>query len=112
MADIFYHAVPTDWRREQKYRFLEDKESVANIEWQKLQPDKNQNWLTEGVSDEFESFLPMGSKEGGEETIFKLVSNGVKTNRDVWAWNFNRDELAANTKRMRSASTAHRLAAA
>lgn len=100
MADIFYHAVPTDWRKEQKYRFLEDKESIAHIEWQKLQPDKRHNWLTEGMSDEFESFLPIGSKEGEAETIFTLFSNGVKTNRDVWAWNFSRETLAANMQRM------------
>lgn len=39
MADIFYHALPTDWRREQKYRFLDDKETAGTVEWQSLQPD-------------------------------------------------------------------------
>jgi hypothetical protein len=28
MARIFYHAVPPDWRREQKYHFLDTHEEV------------------------------------------------------------------------------------
>jgi predicted helicase len=56
-------------------------------------------WLTAGMSEEFDLFLPLGSKEETTETIFRLFSNGVKTNRDAWAWNFNRDVLAANMKK-------------
>ena len=40
MAKILYHAVPGDWRKEQKYSFLEKTASVAGVKWQKLQPDK------------------------------------------------------------------------
>jgi predicted helicase len=100
MADIFYHAVPTDWRREQKYRFLEDKESIANVEWQKLQPDKNHNWLTEGMSDDFESFIPMGTKERETETICSNFSSGVTTCRDAWVYNYESAVVARNVERL------------
>ena len=55
---------------------------------------------------EFDTFVPMGSKEAkavkGEavDAIFKTYSNGVKTNRDAWVNNFNRDALAENMSRM------------
>ena len=32
--------------------------------------------------------------------IFKIYSNGAKTNRDAWAYNFNRNALAENMGRM------------
>lgn len=47
-AKIYYHAVPVDWRKEKKYEFLEIKQSVDGVKWQKLQPDKKQNWLDMG----------------------------------------------------------------
>jgi predicted helicase len=34
------------------------------------------------------------------EVIFKIYSSGVKTNRDAWVYNFNRNALAENMKGM------------
>ena len=54
----------------------------------------------------FDTFVPMGSKEAkavkGEavDAIFKTYSNGVKTSRDAWVYNFNRNMLAENMNRM------------
>ena len=48
----------------------------------------------------------MGTKEakaaGGEavDVIFKIYSGGVKTNRDAWAYNFNRNALTENMSGM------------
>ncbi len=103
---IFYSQV--DWKatRLEKFAFLEKAKTFGGVEWQKIQPDKKNTWLTAGLQDEFETFIPMGTKETkaakGEatDTIFKLFSLGVSSNRDVWAYNFNADELAANIQRM------------
>ena len=57
MTEILRHAVPTDWRRGEKYCFLDDKEDVARMEGQKLQPDAKHLWLRAGMADEFEIFL-------------------------------------------------------
>jgi predicted helicase len=63
-----------------------------------------QNWLTKGMKDEFDSFISIGNKEAKSnknqdvEVIFKTFSNGVKTNRDTWAYNFDKNELAKNIK--------------
>src|SRR5205085_305160 len=43
---IFYHALPIDWRREDKYAYLAEKESIAGVKWKALQPDKKGTWLT------------------------------------------------------------------
>jgi predicted helicase len=97
---IYYAAVPTDWRREEKYRFLEDKASARNIEWKQIQPDAKHTWLREGLDDDFDTFMPLGTKlakqmdVGGEGAIFKTYSLGVSTNRDSVVYDFNREALA------------------
>lgn len=102
MAKIYYARLPEDWRKEQKYKFLEEKQHIYNIEWQEITPDAKHNWLTEGMHDEFEQFVPLGTKEakaakGAEvETIFKTYSAGVQTNKDDWLYNFNYTTLVEN----------------
>ena len=93
-----------DWKatRQEKFNLIENVGSVNSIQWKELIPDKNHTWLTEGLHAEFETFIPMGTKEAkaekGEavEVIFKTYSNGVKTNRDTWVYNFNQNSLTEN----------------
>jgi predicted helicase len=105
-ARIYYARVVADWRKEQKYDFLNDKRDWHGVEWQELTPDENHTWLTAGLEDDFELLLPLGSKEakaadrGEAEAIFKVYSSGVKTNRDAWVYNFRRDLVADNVRRM------------
>ena len=102
---IFYARVDESWRKENKYHYLDSKGQYQNIEWQPVKPDKNHTWLTEGLSSEFETFIPMGSKstrsgkDKAMEVIFKHYSRGIATCRDAWAYNFNRSILAENMQR-------------
>ena len=98
-AKIYYHAVGEDWRREQKYKFLESAGSVSGVKWKKLTPDKKSNWITNDTDAEFESFIPMGTKEakakrGTGLAIFKSYSLGVSTNRDAVVYDFDAERLA------------------
>ncbi|MYC94849.1 MAG: N-6 DNA methylase [Caldilineaceae bacterium SB0661_bin_32] len=94
-VEMYYAGVGESWRKEAKYRYLEAKEHYRNVEWKSIRPDKRHTWLTEGHQAEFETFVPMGSKEakmarGGEgKTIFSLFSLGVATNRDAWVYSFD-----------------------
>ncbi|MEW6355203.1 MAG: type ISP restriction/modification enzyme [Planctomycetota bacterium] len=103
-AKVFYARTEENWRKEQKYDFLDEKRDRAGIEWEEITPDRHHTWLTEGLQADFETFLPLGVKEDkGEaniEAIFTMYSNGVKTNRDPWAYNFDRGEVAKNMERM------------
>jgi predicted helicase len=98
MAKILFHAVPGDWRKEQKYQFLEKTASVAGVKWTKLTPDKKGNWLTNDTGEEFDAFLPIGSKEAkagtSVPTIFRTYSLGVPTNRDAVVYDFDAKRLA------------------
>ena len=104
-TEIFYARVDEYWRKEHKYRYLGSKKHYRNIEWEPITPDHRYAWLTEGLHAEFETFIPMGTKEAkaakGEavDVIFKTYSLGVSTNRDAWVYNFNRNILYENMKR-------------
>jgi len=105
-AKIYYARMDELWRKEQKLDCLEEFESVQDVVWQEIEPDKKYVWLTEGLKDDFDSFISLGSKEAkalkGEATdcIFKIFSNGIKTNRDTWAYNFSCEEISNNIQRM------------
>ena len=106
IARLFYHRTDDLWNKKQKFSFLKGRQHIGNIEWQNIQPDKRYTWLTEGLHEEFETFIPMGTREAKsaqdevDDVIFKIYSNGVKTNRDAWACNFNRNALTENMDRM------------
>ncbi|MCY3866084.1 MAG: helicase [Chloroflexi bacterium] len=100
---LFYHRLPDFDRKETKLDFLSEN-SLSSVDWQRLVPNTKHTWRRTDTEDEFASYLPIGSKEAkrakpdGAETIIKTYSGGVKTNRDVYVYDFQFDPLA---KRMR-----------
>ena len=102
-AEIFYACVDEFWRKEEKYHYLNSNQHYQNINWQQITPDNRCTWLTGGLQAEFDTFIPMGSKAVRDESanaIFKTYSLGVSTNRDTWAYNFNRNTLNRNIQQM------------
>jgi len=96
---LYYAATDEFWRKEQKYGYLNDHQDYTTIDWQALTPNKKHTWLTEGLHDEFDKFLPIGTKAGKRSinsnvpAIFKLFSLGIATNRDNWVYGFQQDNL-------------------
>ncbi len=105
-ARIFYYRTDELWNKNKKFDFLNENENAGNIAWQTIQPNTKYTWLTEGLHAEFDTFIPMGTKEAKAEkgtsvdVLFKTYSNGVKTNRDAWAHNFNRNTLTKNIEKI------------
>ena len=105
-AEIFYTSVDEFWRKEEKYNYLNSKGHYQNIEWQQIIPDSRYTWLTEGLHAEFDTFIPMGTKEAKRvkkeaiDVVFKTYSLGVSTNRDAWVCNFNPNTLTDNMHKM------------
>lgn len=107
-ARVYYARVDEFWRKEVKYDFLDSKDSIGNVVWEEKKPDAKHNWLTEGMSEEFGSFLPLGTKEAKgsraikAKAIFKMFSLGVSTNRDSIVYDFNRQTLESRIERFSS----------
>ncbi len=106
VAEIFYAHVDEFWRQEEKYHYLNSKKHYENIDWQQIIPDNRYAWLTEGLHAEFDTFIPMGTKQAragkgtAADVIFKTYGIGVNTNRDAWVYNFNRSVLIQNISQM------------
>ncbi len=103
---LFYFPADELWNKTQKFDFLNERQHTGTIAWQTIQPDARHTWLTEGLHAEFDTFIPMGTKEtrrqkvGSVGVIFQAYSTGISTGRDAWVCNFNRDILSENAKKI------------
>ena len=101
---ILYRDIGDNLSRDSKLAALRDWGSITGVDdWQKIQPDQHQDWI--GQRDEtFAGLYPMGSKETkagkSDPAIFRLFSNGYKTSRDAYIYNFSRDACADNARMM------------
>ena len=60
---IFYKTVDFRSTRAEKFALLGKAQVASNLDWQELAPDPRHTWPTEGLQDDFETFLPMGLRE-------------------------------------------------
>ena len=105
-AEVWIYSVDDYLKAREKQKFLTDFENYTNVPMKEMRIDPNHTWLTEGLHAEFDTFIPMGTKEvkgtNGEAigAIFKNYSCGVATSRDAWVYNFNPNTLTENVQRM------------
>jgi len=102
-TEIFYYE--TDWKakRTAKLAVLEEAKTFQNLTWRTITPTKKNLWLTDGMVDDFETFLPIGTKDakrGKGQAIFNTYTIGVQSNRDSWVYNFDQYTMVENVKRM------------
>ena len=104
-AEVWIYSVDDYLKAREKQKLLTDFGDYTNVPMRKATIDPKHTWLTEGLHAEFDTFIPMGTKEAKaaksevEDVIFKTYSNGVKTNRDTWTYNFNANALTENVQR-------------
>ena len=105
-AEVWIYAVDDYLKSRDKQELLTDFGNSTNVPMKQATIDAKHTWLTEGLHAEFDTFIPMGTKEAkaakgpGLDVIFKTYSRGVMSCRDAWAYNFNRDVLIQNIKQM------------
>jgi predicted helicase len=102
-AKIEYLPTGREWRKEERLKFLDNVQSLAQANWQELHPDDRNSWFSEEDGEGFGGFIPLGSaavKEGSVDgAIMGVYSLGSNTNRDSWAYNFRRANLVNNIRR-------------
>jgi predicted helicase len=101
---VYYAAVGTDWKKEQKYAQLNSWKMLPSVKWKKLAPDERNTWLTEGQQDGWSGLLPFGDKAvKGQlevETIFRSFSLGIVSARDSYVFNFSREQVVLTAHHM------------
>jgi predicted helicase len=97
-AKIYYSKLEVDWRKEQKYKFLEEVDARENVPWEELRPDASSTWLNEHLSNDFDRLISLGAKETGSQQMFLLYSHGINTQRDNDVYNFDNSELTKSVQ--------------
>ena len=101
---IYYTSVADYMTREEKLDYLSNNNSIASkeINWQLLTPDEHGDWLNKRVGGDYDTYPRIGDKKDKSGEANKVFcdnySNGLKTNRDVWCYNFSIEFLRRNIK--------------
>ncbi len=102
LAQIWLHSVEDYLSSTSKTAYLGESGSSCRIDWLKCLSDPKGRWVPEGEENDFDSLLSLVN--GNDETgIFAVLSNGLKSNRDPWVYNFNRVTVEDTVTRMISA---------
>lgn len=103
MATIYYHDIGDYLSREQKLKMVRDFRSIKSMEWTKIVPNEKGDWINQRDG-AFDSLVLMGNKDDKENRQQKFFNfghtNGIKTQRDVWCYNFSVEELRKNMSKM------------
>jgi predicted helicase len=107
---IFYARRPEMEAADEKLPFLGATE-IESIQFSEVRPDTSHSWINLTDTD-FETLLPLvtrtaklASRQADQKAIFTMFSQGVKTNRDEWVWNFNRGEVLSRVGHLVSVYT-------
>ena len=102
-GQIFLCDIGDYFDREEKLSIVRHFRSINGIaaekKWSPLTPDENHDWVNQGEKT-FSAYIPMGSKSNKETALFLEYSNGVKTQRDAWCYNYSKIKLGNNCRRM------------
>jgi predicted helicase len=99
-AEIFRHDIGDYLTKEEKLAILSEKADIYDpgLTWERIEPNEDGNWLNRRT-DEFEDYFILGDKsdKNNIKTFFEPVySMGAGTNRDIWCYNFSRDNVKTN----------------
>ncbi|PIP91226.1 MAG: damage-inducible protein [Bdellovibrionales bacterium CG12_big_fil_rev_8_21_14_0_65_38_15] len=97
---VFYYDIGKYLTRNEKLKRIKEFETVKNIPWKSIVPNKYGDWIN-SRNEDYKKFIPMGlEKSKRSESIFNLYTLGVATNRDAWCVNFSRANLEKNIIRL------------
>ena len=88
---VRYFALDDFWRKEVKLDWLKNN-PAGTISFEKIQPDKKNNWINSGEKNDWDDLIPLYDKNTTNR-LFQLISNGISTNRDEWAYDFNKNDI-------------------
>lgn len=94
---IHYKDIGDYLTREQKLKIVAETGSIANIDWEQIYPDKNNDWLNK-KDDKFDGFLCIGCKDKcATPSVFSsFYSRGIATGKDAWMYNFSASDVEKN----------------
>ena len=106
-AEVFYAEAEDYATRQEKLDQITAYGSIEGISgadaFRSVTPNQHGDWIS-SRDERFMTFQEIGNKslKGKEATpaIFRQYSNGLKTNRDAWCYNFSQEAVELNMRRM------------
>ncbi len=93
-STIHYYEVEDYLKREAKLNLLAGFENLDSVPFKEITPNDKGDWINQR-NDDFEKLIPLkrDPKLKIFNAIFDLNSNGVKSGRDPWVYNFSQKTL-------------------
>jgi len=99
-CEIYYHDIGDYLTREQKLDIIQKANGIEGINWERVIPNSTHDWINQR-DPIFEEFIPLGDKSNeSKDIIFDVYSMGVKTNRDNWVYNFDKNNITEKIREM------------
>jgi predicted helicase len=103
-AIIHYHDIGDYLNREEKLAIVKKFASIGNAEMQlkTLKPNDHGDWISQrnNLFETFISIEPEKKFDVKTQSFFITYAIGVSTNRDAWVYNFSKEEVEKNMKKM------------
>ena len=94
------------YARRDEYDTKEDKLAwlgstrLSEVKFERVEPDRKGNWINQ-MQNNWDDLVPLADADvksrkrgAGDRAIFRLFSNGLKTQRDEWVYDFDEAHLA------------------
>lgn len=99
-ATIRYHDIGDYHTREQKLEIIKSFGSIAAMrdKFKILHPNRHSDWISHR-DESFEELIPLAPEkkfDSKSQSVFLTCSNGLKSNRDSWIYNFSQSLLDTN----------------
>lgn len=102
-GQIYWHDIGDYLTQQEKLSTINKFGSINGIKevsgWTTVTPDAHNDWINQRDGS-FDNFLVLSSKKAEQPQIFSDYSNGVKTNRDAWCYNYSKKHLSKNVSEM------------
>ena len=95
---IYYSNIGDYLKRAEKLKRVIDAHSVSNVGWLNIIPNDKHDWINQrdGLFDEL---IPLCDKNSKHTMFNPCSTNGLKTGRDSWNYNFSRLNIERNQER-------------
>ena len=102
---IHYARRPEFETADEKLSFVAN-QRLSELEMTEVSPDRGANWINQTIND-YSELIPLADsaskgddRKSRDRCLFKLFSNGLKSQRDEWVYDFTREALEAKVKHL------------
>ncbi|WP_024794187.1 DEAD/DEAH box helicase [Tomitella biformata] len=99
-CEVLYRDIGDYLTSEEKLKIVDDGD-LTTVEWQDITPNSHGDWVNQR-DDTYGAWPVIGEKNAKQATttVFTTFSRGLETTRDAWVYNYSRDGLVGNVRRM------------